>query len=568
MSPMPELVHRDCKWPFVPRFPSLPTPANLSNQIENLNNPEDSLHGTGLPYFAGVTSAPLPREDEEPNHPHTRPEPRFDGQDHGGQIDDSEAVLRRFTDMLMNDFGAGRAARGSPGSGGLFPAGENVFRPVSRVQHTTVRTGPFGGRTSVTVTSRTIGGGGPDQSPLNAGTYVIPRGGHPHPGGRRIRAITIINNRVADANEPLSLFDQLFGNPWGVAGPEDAARRERGAADPFPLMGGLQQLLNTLYNPAAAVHGDAVFTQEALDRIVTQLMEASPQTNAAPPATQAAIEKLEKKRVDDEMLGGEGKAECTICIDEIKKGDEVSVLPCKHWYHGDCVTLWLKEHNTCPICRMPIENPGGAGSNNNGGNSRDNSNRASPTDPSISMPSSGWTFAIPPPVSPGPNPFPGSTRPTSERFGSSNRFRTARENMERLDSIRSLATGVDQPSSSSFQRRSSHSPPGAWPPTSDADDMARVRARSPSGSRERDANREGDGVGYDMSGRVRSARMNSAGAQGGMSWGSGRRLSQPQQQSQSPQQSPQQPPHQTQSQSSPGNGPFGWLRDHFGRRSG
>ncbi|KAH6856778.1 hypothetical protein B0I37DRAFT_306325 [Chaetomium sp. MPI-CAGE-AT-0009] len=556
-------------------------------EIASPGNAQDSI--PRLPRFGGFTAAPIPQTnpgmEERANEPQPafggiRPEPRFGAQNDGGQVNDSEAVLRRFTDMLMNDFGAARAVRGGPGSGGLFPVEEHAFRPGSRVQHTTVRTGPFGARTSVTVTSRTIGGGGFDRSPLNAGTYVIPRGGHLHPGGRRIRAITIIDNRVTDANEPLRLFDQLFGNPWGIPGPEDAARRDRGAADPaFPLMGGLQQLLNTLYNPASAVHGDAVFTQEALDRIVTQLMEASPQTNAAPPATQAAIEKLEKKRVDDAMLGGEGKAECTICIDEINKGDEVSVLPCKHWYHGECVILWLKEHNTCPICRMPIENQGGGGNsnNNNDGNrsNRDNNERTSQqpqatpggAGPSTYMPPQGWAFAFPPPVSPGSSPFASSTRPAAERSGGSNRLRSARENSERLDSIRNLATGGAEQSSSSFQRRDSHSPPGAWP-ASDAEDMARARARSPSGPRERDSDREGGGVGYDASGHVRLNRMGSGstGAQGGMGWESGRRLSQPQQQSQ-PQQEPHQPSqHEPQHQGGLGSGPFGWLRDHFGRR--
>ncbi|PSR83674.1 hypothetical protein BD289DRAFT_336788, partial [Coniella lustricola] len=104
-----------------------------------------------------------------------------------------------------------------------------------------------------------------------------------------------------------------------------------------------------------AVHGDVVYSQEALDRIITQLMDNNPQSNAAPPATEAALESLEKKKLDQEMLGDSTKAECTICIDEMNIGDEVTVLPCKHWFHGECVVLWLKEHNTCPICRASIE---------------------------------------------------------------------------------------------------------------------------------------------------------------------------------------------------------------------
>jgi hypothetical protein len=42
-------------------------------------------------------------------------------------------------------------------------------------------------------------------------------------------------------------------------------------------------------------------------------------------------------------------------LDDVGLGDEVAVLPCKHWFHDGCVVLWLKEHNTCPICRASIE---------------------------------------------------------------------------------------------------------------------------------------------------------------------------------------------------------------------
>lgn len=101
-------------------------------------------------------------------------------------------------------------------------------------------------------------------------------------------------------------------------------------------------------------HGDAVFSDEALDRIITQMMEQT-NTNSAPgPASAAAIAALPKKEADKAMMGQDGKAECSVCMDAVEIGDEVTVLPCNHWFHGECVGAWLKEHDTCPHCRQGI----------------------------------------------------------------------------------------------------------------------------------------------------------------------------------------------------------------------
>jgi len=102
---------------------------------------------------------------------------------------------------------------------------------------------------------------------------------------------------------------------------------------------------------------DAVYSQEAFDRIITQLREANANAGGAPPASQSAIDKLQTKEVDDEMLGAseDNKPKCVICVDEMVKGEKASVLPCNHFFHGECVTPWLKQHNTCPVCRRSIE---------------------------------------------------------------------------------------------------------------------------------------------------------------------------------------------------------------------
>jgi E3 ubiquitin-protein ligase RNF115/126 len=112
--------------------------------------------------------------------------------------------------------------------------------------------------------------------------------------------------------------------------------------------------LSQILNPGNARMGDGVYTQEAFDRIMTQLMEQNAGSTAPPPASEDAIRSLQRKKVDKDMLGEEGKAECSICMEEVDIGADVTVLPCSHWFHGDCVTAWLKEHDTCPHCRKSI----------------------------------------------------------------------------------------------------------------------------------------------------------------------------------------------------------------------
>ncbi|EFJ31723.1 hypothetical protein SELMODRAFT_73386 [Selaginella moellendorffii] len=50
-----------------------------------------------------------------------------------------------------------------------------------------------------------------------------------------------------------------------------------------------------------------------------------------------------------------GREECPICLGEFGDGQEVCVLPkCKHFYHRDCISLWLFKQHTCPLCRCSL----------------------------------------------------------------------------------------------------------------------------------------------------------------------------------------------------------------------
>lgn len=143
----------------------------------------------------------------------------------------------------------------------------------------------------------------------------------------------------------------LFGQPGQS---NEQIPRDGSNAGPTPLAP-LAALLQTMLGvPAGGVHGDGVYTQEAFDRIVTQLMEQNATGSAPGPASAEAIAAIPKIKIDKAMLGDSGKAECSICMDEVQLDEVVSQLPCSHWFHPPCIEAWLGEHDTCPHCRKGI----------------------------------------------------------------------------------------------------------------------------------------------------------------------------------------------------------------------
>lgn len=209
-----------------------------------------------------------------------------------------------------------------------------------------------------------------------------------------------------NANDPVTsiqammqaLFAQIHGNGTGERGPA-AGHQEAGG---MPHVFGPFEFLRSMLDPANAVHGDVAMTQEALDRIISQMMEQNGGSSAPGPASAAAIAALPKKRVDKTMMGSDGKAECSVCMESVELGDEVTFLPCKHWFHELCVGIWLKEHDTCPHCRQSITPPGQSNPNTPSGSSTNNNERPMPRHPTTPAGSSPTT---PQPGVTSTNPF-------------------------------------------------------------------------------------------------------------------------------------------------------------------
>ena len=45
---------------------------------------------------------------------------------------------------------------------------------------------------------------------------------------------------------------------------------------------------------------------------------------------------------------------CVICLDEMELGSKFASTRCGHYFHQKCITKWLKESVTCPICRKNL----------------------------------------------------------------------------------------------------------------------------------------------------------------------------------------------------------------------
>lgn len=47
---------------------------------------------------------------------------------------------------------------------------------------------------------------------------------------------------------------------------------------------------------------------------------------------------------------------CTICLGDYKEKEILRILPgCGHAFHIACIDMWLRQHHTCPVCRISLQ---------------------------------------------------------------------------------------------------------------------------------------------------------------------------------------------------------------------
>ena len=201
-----------------------------------------------------------------------------------------------------------------------------------------------GGHTSRTTTS-TGGGGGWSSSSY---TFSMSSG----PGGTRFaRTIgggPLMRGQENPHDDMFGILGHMFPRQMNPNTPGIDMTNNPNAAS------ALHPLFRLLMGSVPGNQGDVAYTQEGFDRIMTMLRDQHGGADGPPPAAEEAITALPNIKIAKEHLDEQGKAECSICMDGVNIGEEVTMLPCNHWFHGDCIKSWLKEHDTCPQCRRGI----------------------------------------------------------------------------------------------------------------------------------------------------------------------------------------------------------------------
>ena len=128
------------------------------------------------------------------------------------------------------------------------------------------------------------------------------------------------------------------------------------------------------------------------ENLLNFIMRFESTLHGNPPASQRAIDKLKKVKVNSDNLKQFENITCNICLNNFVIDDNVLILDCHHEFHDNCIVHWLKMRNTCPVCRHELEsndpnyerrknshretlrNFHSTNNNNNGGNNNNNNN--------------------------------------------------------------------------------------------------------------------------------------------------------------------------------------------------
>ncbi|CAD8057559.1 unnamed protein product [Paramecium sonneborni] len=107
-----------------------------------------------------------------------------------------------------------------------------------------------------------------------------------------------------------------------------------------------QQRTNVFDNLLQLMFPNTPFQPQSIEQLIEFISRNDPNRYGSPPASQKAIDALQKVNLQSEC--------CTVCQEEYQLQQALQ-MPCNHHFHSECLIPWLKQHNSCPVCRYELE---------------------------------------------------------------------------------------------------------------------------------------------------------------------------------------------------------------------
>lgn len=82
--------------------------------------------------------------------------------------------------------------------------------------------------------------------------------------------------------------------------------------------------------------------------------EPSDSCGASSSSSRGPISTLDKYTILAEASGPQCGVQCSCCLEIVKEGEAIRVLPCFHALHHHCAEQWLLKQPICPVCRCDL----------------------------------------------------------------------------------------------------------------------------------------------------------------------------------------------------------------------
>ena len=112
--------------------------------------------------------------------------------------------------------------------------------------------------------------------------------------------------------------------------------------------------LEEIENANVLVYMPEINYRNSIFQLLT-LLTSNITNEAIPEEEQPIVSTEDFEKLPIEILNETIDNDCAICIDKLKKGNEIVKLPCNHLFHVDCIkSYFLNYNNKCPMCRSNI----------------------------------------------------------------------------------------------------------------------------------------------------------------------------------------------------------------------